>query len=145
MNFFRRTTTDPDKDQEPEDDMEVTEGKIREFMRREGAPPRITDGAPRQNGQGGQNGQNGQPDGDVVAHNLGFLLQRVSLSSVQEIDRLIDDLKVLSAQLQHESARIQREIGEYATLSQAAMQSTKIIADSLTQWRVPDDASAVSE
>ena len=142
MNFFRRTTTDPDKDQEPEDDMEVTEGKIREFMRREGAPPRIADGAPRQNGQGGQNGQ---PDGDVVAHNLGFLLQRVSLSSVQEIDRLIDDLKALSAQLQHESARIQQEIGEYASLSQAAMQSTKIIADSLTHWRVPDDASAAGE
>jgi hypothetical protein len=142
MNFFRRTTTDPDKDQEPEDDMEVTEGKIREFMRREGAPPRLNDAAPRQNGQ---NGQNGQQDGDVVANNLGFLLQRVSLNSVQEIDRLIDDLKTLSAQLQHESARIQREIGEYATLSQAAMQSTKIIADSLTHWRVPDDASAVSE
>jgi hypothetical protein len=139
MNFFRRTTTDPDKDQEPEDDMEVTEGKIREFMRREGTPPRLNDATPR------QNGQNGQHDGDVVANNLGFLLQRVSLNSVQEIDRLIDDLKVLSAQLQHESARIQREIGEYATLSQAAMQSTKIIADSLTQWRVPDDASAISE
>jgi hypothetical protein len=37
--------------------------------------------------------------------------------------------------LQNEAARVQREIVEYATLSQAAMQSTRIIAESLTRWK----------
>ena len=44
--------------------------------------------------------------------------------------------------LHTEGARVQREIVEYATLSQAAMQSTKIIAESLTHWKkVPDAPS----
>jgi hypothetical protein len=33
--------------------------------------------------------------------------------------------------LQSEAARVQREIVEYATLTQGALQSTKIIAESL--------------
>ena len=34
-----------------------------------------------------------------------------------------------------EGARVQREITEYAHLSQSAMQSTKIIAESLSHWK----------
>jgi hypothetical protein len=38
---------------------------------------------------------------------------------------------------------VQREIIQYANLSQAAMQSTKIIAESLTNWKaVPGVPSA---
>jgi hypothetical protein len=37
--------------------------------------------------------------------------------------------------LQAENARVQREITEYAHLSQSAMQSTKIISDSLSKWK----------
>jgi len=53
-------------------------------------------------------------DSELVANNISTLLQRVAGSSVQEIDRLIT---------------------EYAHLSQSAMQSTKIIAESLGKWK----------
>jgi hypothetical protein len=43
------------------------------------------------------------------------------------------------------AARMQREIVEYATLSQAALQSTKIIAESLTQWKKVSDAPTPSD
>ena len=77
-----------------------------------------------------------------MADNIGSLIQRVSASTVQEIDRLISDLKILRERLHDEGERVQREIVEYATLSQAAMQSTKIIAESLTHWKkVPDAPS----
>jgi hypothetical protein len=70
-------------------------------------------------------------------------LQRVSGSSVQEIDRLIGELQTLRDKLQSEGARVQREIIQYANLSQAAMQSTKIIAESLTNWKaVPNVPNA---
>jgi hypothetical protein len=36
--------------------------------------------------------------------------------------------------LQSEGVRVQREIAEYSHLSQSAMQSTKIIAESLAKW-----------
>ena len=40
---------------------------------------------------------------------------------------------------------VQREIVEYATLSQAALQSTKIIAESLTGWKKVPDAPSLRD
>jgi hypothetical protein len=95
------------------------EGEIREFVRRDGSSLRR---AP-------------ETDSEVVANNISTLLQRVAGTSVQEIDRLIAELQTLREMLQTEGARVQREITEYAHLSQSAMQSTKIIAESLSHWK----------
>jgi hypothetical protein len=101
------------------------EGEIRDFVRRDVASLRRPDN-----------------ESEVVANNIGTLLSRVAGSSVQEIDRLIGELQRVRDLLQNEGARVQREIVEFATLSQAAMQSTKVISDSLTTWkRVPDAPS----
>ena len=102
------------------------EGEIREFVRRDVATLR----------------RQPESDGEMVANNISTLLQRVAGTSVKEIDKLILELQTLREMLQNEGARVQREIVEFATLSQAAMQSTRIIAESLTQWKkVPDAPS----
>jgi len=102
------------------------EGEIREFVRRDVATLR----------------RQPETDGEMVANNISTLLQRVAGTSVKEIDKLILELQTLREMLQNEGARVQREIVEFATLSQAAMQSTRIIAESLTQWKkVPDAPS----
>ena len=102
------------------------EGEIREFVRRDVV------GVRRQP----------ESDSELVANNINQLLQRVAGTSVQEIDKLITELQTLRDTLQSEAARVQREIVEYASLSQAAMASTRIITESLTQWkRVPDAPS----
>ena len=103
----------------------AVEGEIREFVRRDGANLRR---AP-------------ETDSEMVANNITTLLQRVAGTSVQEIDRLIAELQTLRALLQEEGARVQRELAEYAHLSQSAMQSTKIIAESLAQWKKAGDWS----
>jgi type I site-specific restriction endonuclease len=114
MSIFKRETTEVEK-------IDEVEGEIREFVRRDVA------------------GLRRQQRNDGVADNISSLLQRVSANSVQEIERLIGELKMLRDQLQHESERVQREIAKYASLSQAATQSTKIITESLNRWRqVPD-------
>jgi len=95
------------------------EGEIREFVRRDGQALRR---AP-------------ESESELVAHNIGALLQRVAGTSVQEVDRLIVELQQLRELLQQEGARVQRELSEYAHLSQSAMQSTKIIAEGLAQWK----------
>jgi hypothetical protein len=56
-------------------------------------------------------------------------------SSIQEIDALIGELQAVRKMLQAESARVQREITEYAHLSQSTMRSTKIISDGLSKWK----------
>jgi hypothetical protein len=103
------------------------EGEIREFVRRDVA------GLRRQP----------ETDSEMVASNIGTLLQRVAGSSVQEIDKLISELQTLREMLATEGARVQKEIVEYATLSQAAMQSTRIIAESISHWKKIPDAPSI--
>ena len=98
------------------------EGGIRELVSRDVAEPR------RQIANHSNHGN----DSESVINNLGLLLQRVSVNSVNEIDELISELKILREQLQHDGERMAREIVGYASLSQAAMQSTKILTDGLT-------------
>ena len=95
------------------------EGGIRDLVSRDVAEPR------RQIANHGN-------DSESVINNLGLLLQRVSLNSVNEIDELIAELKMLREQLQHDGERMAREIVGYGSLSQAAMQSTKILSEGLT-------------
>jgi len=120
-----RYTAENDQPVEPE-----VEGEIREFVRRE-----VATNPWRQP----------ENESEQVANNLNSVLQRVSSTSVQEIDKLITELQMLRDKLQSEAARVQREIVEYATLSQAALQSTKIIAESLIEWRKASHASPPSE
>jgi hypothetical protein len=103
------------------------EGEIREFVRRDITSLR----------------RNPESDSDLVANNISSLLQRVAGTSVQEIDRLIAELQALREMLSIEGARVQREIVQYATLSQSAMQSTKIIAESLSHWKKVPDAPSI--
>src|SRR5436305_6990242 len=125
MSIQSRDTADSDKKAEAQ-----VEGEIREFVRRDVATLR----------------RSPESESEMVASNIGTLLHRVAGSSVQEIDKLISELQTLRDMLQTEGARVQREIVEYATLTQAAMQSTKIIAESLTHWKkVPDAPSLRSE
>jgi len=65
-----------------------------------------------------------ESDSELVANNINQLLQRVAGTSVQEIDKLITELQ---------------------TLSQAALQSTKIIAESLTHWKKVPDAPSLRD
>ena len=74
-------------------------------------------------------------ESEVVAKSLGTMLDRVAGSSLQEIDRLVSELQSIRDLLETEGARVQREIAEYAHVSQSSLQSTKIIAESLAHWR----------
>jgi hypothetical protein len=119
-----RESAEVDKAEETE-----VEGEIREFVRRDVATLR----------------RQPESDSEMVASNISSLLQRVSGTSVQEIDKLIGELQTLREMLANEGARVQREIVEYATLSQAAMQSTKIIAESLGHWKKVPDAPSMRD
>ena len=96
------------------------EGEIREFIRRDVAHLR----RPQADGAGEQ-----------AVTNINSLLDRVSGSSVTEIDSLIADLRNVRDFLKTEGERVQREIASYAQLSQVAMTSVKIIAESMSQWK----------
>jgi hypothetical protein len=108
------TETPADLDQALE---AALEGEIREFVRRDGASLRR---AP-------------ETDSELVANSVVKLLQRVAGTSLQDIDRLISELQTQREILQEQGARVQRNLAEYAHLSQSAIKSTKMIALSLLQ------------
>ena len=114
MTIFKSKPVEPAEETETQ-----VEGEIREFVRRDPAALRRTP----------------ETDSELVATNIGSLLQRVAGTSVQDIDRLITELQALRDVLESEGARVQREIAQYAQLSQSAMQSTKIISESLVGWK----------
>ena len=62
-------------------------------------------------------------DGEMTANNLSALLRRVSGSSTRQIDNLIGELRTLRDKLQTDGDRVQRDIVEYAALSQSVLQA----------------------
>jgi hypothetical protein len=75
------------------------------------------------------------PNAEATVNNVNSLIQRVAGTSLAEIENLISELESLRDLLHAEGQRVQREISGYAQLSQAAMKSTRMIADNVTQWK----------
>jgi hypothetical protein len=124
MNVIRASR--PAEDAAPANEVE---GEIRGFVRKEFAsvrrPPPLVE------------------SGDHGAQQVNSLIQRVAGASVLEIEKLISELQGLRDFLRSEGDRVQREIAGYVQLSDAAMKSTKIIADSVTQWKGAVDSARV--
>ena len=99
---------------------EQVEGEIRAFVRRDVSVfrrPRV------------------ENNNEVPIDGINSLIERVAGASVAEIEHVIVELTRVRDMLRTEGERVQREITGYASLSQAAMTSMKIIADSLAHWR----------
>ena len=75
------------------------------------------------------------PAAEATVNNVNSLIQRVAGTSLAEIENLISELESLRDLLHAEGQRVQREISGYAQLSQAAMKSTRMIADNVAQWK----------
>ena len=93
------------------------EGEIREFVRRD---------VQRRAPQAGQN---------TGVENATNLIDRVAGATTEEIDRLISELQGMREMLHREGERVRRELTNYAGLSQSAMHSMKVIADTLAQFK----------
>jgi len=92
------------------------EGEIRDLASQDTTTPRLQQGN----------------DNELAASNISSLLQRVSGTSIQEIENLIAELQILRGKLQNEAARVQREIVGYALLVQDAKKSISTISESLS-------------
>ena len=72
---------------------------------------------------------------DTIVSRASSVMERVATTSISEVEALIRELEQLRDFLRQESGRIQREIEGYARLSEEATKSTKIIAESVAQWK----------
>ena len=99
--------------------VEQVEGEIRAFVRRDVSLFR----------------RKQQDSGGDAVESVSSVIERVAGASVTEIERVMAELSRVRDMLRNEGERVQREISGYASLSQAAMTSMKIIGDSLVQWK----------
>src|ERR1700686_4914078 len=76
-----------------------------------------------------------EPNTEATVNNVNSLIQPAAGTSLSEIEHLISELESLRDLLHAEGQRVQREISGYAQLSQAAMKSTRMIADNVAQWK----------
>jgi hypothetical protein len=98
--------------------VEQVEGEIRAFVRRDVSVFRR------------QRAENSEAVDGITS-----IIDRVAGASVTEIERVIAELTSVRDMLRAEGERVQREIAGYASLSQAAMTSMKVIGDSLVHWK----------
>jgi hypothetical protein len=63
------------------------------------------------------------------------LVQQVAGISLDQLDDVIVDLRNLRDFLHREGVRVQREISGFLQLNEAAIGSTKFIADNVRQWK----------
>jgi hypothetical protein len=124
---FRKTRDTAEHDQPAETEVEA---EIREFVRSDVMTNRE---------------RKPENDKEMVASSINSVLQRATTTSVQEIDKLITELQTLSNTLHSERARVQQEVVQYSTLTRAALESTKIIAESLAQFKKAPDAPALPD
>jgi hypothetical protein len=104
------------------------EGSIRDLVRRESGVIRQSEDISEQ-----------------ATADLSSLVYRVSGESAREIDHLIDGLKHLRQKLDDDGRRVQREIVEYASLSQSVIQLTKIVSEGMTHVKKVPDAPSISD
>jgi hypothetical protein len=76
------------------------------------------------------------PEGsETASDDAKSMVQRLSTGSIDEVERVIGELTRVRDMLRSEGERVQREINGYQALSEVAITSMKIIAESLGQWQ----------
>jgi len=85
-----------------------------------------------------------EPNTEATVNNVNSLIQRVAGTSLSE-SKSDFGTRELRDLLHAEGQRVQREISGYAQLSQAAMKSTRMIADNVSQWKRPRTAFATAD
>src|SRR5215813_3226304 len=63
------------------------------------------------------------------------LVQKIGATSIAEVEKMIGELQAAKDFLESEGERVQREAEHYATLTQMASASVKIISDTVAGWR----------
>jgi hypothetical protein len=90
-----------------------------------------------------QNGALGRPN-DKGAQ-ASSLMERVTLESTLEIDRLIGDLNKLRRRLEDEGNRVQRDVAGHSAFSQSVIQLTQIVSDSMAHVKADSSPPSVSQ
>jgi hypothetical protein len=86
-----------------------------------------------------------EPAGELNNDTIGPLVEKVGAVSIAELEKSITELQAARSYLQSESERIQRELTQYAHLSDTASAFGRTILQSVSQWHYGARGVAESE
>jgi len=75
-----------------------------------------------------------EPAAELNNDTIGPLVEKVGAVSIAELEKSITELQAARSYLQSESERIQRELTQYAHLSDTASAFGRTILQSVSQW-----------
>ena len=75
-----------------------------------------------------------EPSAELNNETIGPLVEKVGAVSIAELEKSITELQAARSYLQSESERIQRELTQYAHLSDTASAFGRTILQSVSQW-----------
>jgi hypothetical protein len=81
---------------------------------------------------------------DEASVEVASVVSKISAQSVQEVDHLIVGLQGVRKKLDDTGDRIQRDIGQYASYSQAVIELTKIVSDGMVSIDKPPTSEVAS-
>jgi dihydroxyacetone kinase len=76
-----------------------------------------------------------QAEAGAGGDRLAALIQKIGATPLVELEKLIGELQAAKTYLQSEGERIEREAVGYVELGQTALESVKIIAETVGEWR----------
>jgi len=127
MNFFRSEKISPIEEKLAA--VSEVEAGIRDFvrsdapnLRRPARLPTTTDTAL-------------EPSTAAAVNNINSLIEHVAGPSLTEIANLVSELGSMREMLHAEGQRVQREMSGYGQLSQVAMETARVIADNVSEWK----------
>jgi hypothetical protein len=77
----------------------------------------------------------GKVEAALAAQDIVPFIDKVVAPPVAELARLIEELTETRTHLACEGERIQREVGRYLQLNENTVESIRIIAGAVTEWR----------
>ena len=76
-----------------------------------------------------------QAEAGAGGDRLAALIQKIGATPLVELEKLIGELQAAKTYLQSEGEQIEREAVGYVELGQTALESVKIIAETVGEWR----------
>jgi hypothetical protein len=75
------------------------------------------------------------PAAELGSDGFAALIYKIGAPTISELDKMIGELQEARSYLQAEGERIEREAVGYTELSQTALESVRIISDTVSEWR----------
>ena len=76
-----------------------------------------------------------ESSGEGSVNGINLLIERLAGPSLTQIENLVFELGRMREMLHAEAHRVQGEISGYGQLSQAARETTRMIADNVSEWK----------